>query len=83
MDVRQIARAKDVEVGDAISFDQFDSTSRQYSIGLGEVLLAKNDQGYTLAARINGIADDTRGADRDEVTLTYSIFAPEENIVAP
>lgn len=78
-----VARAKDVPPGEIVSFDTFDSSSRVYTIQVGEVFLAKNSNDQVLAGRIDRIADDTRGAPSDEVTFSYSIFGPGERIVAP
>lgn len=66
-----------------MSFDTFDSSSRAYTIQVGEVFLAKNTNDHVLAGRIERIADDTRGAASDEVTFSYSIFGPGKRIVAP
>lgn len=66
-----------------MDFRQFDSTSNHYTIGLGEVFLAKNDDGYVLAGRIAHIADDRRGAANDEVRFTFSVFSPGQQTVAP
>jgi hypothetical protein len=78
-----VARAKNVKPGETISFGRFDSSSRSYTIQLGELFLAKNERGQVLAGRIQQIADDSRGASRDDVTFDYSIFGPAESIVAP
>ncbi|WP_339030236.1 PIN domain-containing protein [Bradyrhizobium symbiodeficiens] len=77
-----IARARRIPTGSRISFDDFDSTSSSYRIGLHEVFLAKNQAGFILVGRINAISDDRRGAPKDEVTFTYRIFAPGEEITA-
>jgi hypothetical protein len=78
-----VARALNYFPGTPIDFNQFDSTSNHYTIGLGEVFLAKNDDGYVLAGRITHIADDRRGAPKDEVVFKFSVFSPGQQIVAP
>jgi hypothetical protein len=78
-----VSRAKNVSPGEIVSFDTFDSSSRAYTIQVGEVFLAKNTKDQVLAGRIHRIEDDTRGAPSDEVTFSYSIFGPGERIVAP
>lgn len=78
-----VARAKNVHPGVVVSFDMFDSSSRVYTIQVGELFLAKNTNDSVLAGRIHHIADDSRGAPHDEVTFSYRIFGPDERIVAP
>ncbi|QIO98360.1 PIN-like domain-containing protein [Bradyrhizobium symbiodeficiens] len=78
-----IARARSLFSDFPVDFNEFDSSSSHYTITLGEVFLARNDEGYTLAGRITHIADDRRGAMHDEVGFTYSIFGPSQKVVAP
>lgn len=78
-----VARAKNVRPGEAISFDSFDSSSRVYTIRVGELFLAKNARNYVFAGRVRQIKDDSRGAPRDEIAFSYRLFAPGEQIVAP
>lgn len=78
-----IARGRNLFSDFAVDFNEFDSSSSHYTIGLREVFLARNDEGYTLAGRITHIADDQRGGMHDEVGFTYSLFAPGQKVVAP
>ena len=68
-----IARLKDVQSGVEVDFHTFDSTSRVYTVHLGEHFMVRNNDGYFLLGRILSIRDDTRGDKLDEVCFTYSI----------
>lgn len=72
-DIVSIARVKNISPGDNINFESFDSTSRSYSIGLGEYFIAKNAQSYFILGRVLSIKDDKRGDAEDEVCFAYSI----------
>lgn len=79
----KIARCKNIAQNEVVDFNQFDSTSRVYTVHTGEVFLVRNHDGYTLAARIKSISDDTRGAPRDHVAFTYRVFGRGYAIVCP
>lgn len=78
-----VARAKNIGAEENVFFDDFDSSSRTYTIQLGELFLAQNQNGHILAGRVTHIADDTRGAPHDEVKFIYRIFSPGQRIVTP
>lgn len=71
--LKRLARVKGVSSGTRINIDQFDSTSRNYSLGTGEHFLAENDKGYFMQGKIISIKDDSCGADRDEIVFDYQI----------
>lgn len=79
----KVARCKNIAENEAISFEQFDSTSRAYTVHTGEVFLVRNSDGSTLAARIKSISDDSRGAPRDHVAFSHRTFTRGQRIVAP
>ncbi|WP_421406640.1 PIN domain-containing protein [Agrobacterium tumefaciens] len=79
----RIARVKDAEVGAVLSIDDFDTSSRSYSIAIGEVFLAETNKGDTLVGRITGIMDDTRGDDRDLVEFLYVVYPRGMTTIAP
>lgn len=79
----RVARCKNVAENVVVDFNQFDSTSRVYTVHTGEVFLVRNSDGNTLAARIESIADDTRGAPNDHVAFTSRIFRLGQRIVCP
>lgn len=78
-----IARGKRLSAGSPISFEGLDSSSRSYTIQLGEVFLGKHSDGQVLVGRVIGLKDDTRGADSDEITFVYKIFGPGVTVFAP
>ncbi|GGE01991.1 hypothetical protein GCM10011390_21060 [Aureimonas endophytica] len=80
---RRIARVKNYASGEAISIESLDTTSGHYTVHVGEGFLVENQEGAVFAARIFGIKDDTRGADRDEVSFDYVINPPGTSIVMP
>lgn len=69
----KIARAKNVKKGETIRFGQFDNTSRVYEIHLGELFMARNENGYFMQGRVLSIKDDTRGAEADGVCVQFQI----------
>jgi len=80
---RRIARIKQTAIDLPTSIDQQETSSRSYTIQLGEGFLIENDAGDVLAGRIIGIQDDSRGADRDEVRFTYLISPPGADVFVP
>ena len=70
----RIARVKDAQPGDLIRPQDFDSTSRTYTIHEKEIFLVQNQFGHWLQARISEIKDDSRQDDADEVTFEYMIY---------
>ncbi|MFK3824011.1 PIN domain-containing protein [Pseudomonas yamanorum] len=79
----RVARVKNAKSNQPLSFDAYDSSSRSYTVRIGEVFLVRNLEGGVLAARIYSIADDSRGADSDEVTFGYLTFQSHEQVIAP
>lgn len=79
----RVARCKNVAENEVVDFNQFDSTSRVYTVHTGEVFLVRNPDGNTLAARIRSISDDTRGAPRDHVAFSYRTFGRGHKIICP
>ena len=79
--VVRIARVNNAEPGQLLSFDQYDSSSRSYTIGLGERFLAENDAGRLLTGKIVSIKDDSRGDDKDEVAFIYGIARPGRTVI--
>ncbi len=79
----KVARCKNIGENEAITFEQFDSSSRVYTVHAGEVFLVRNSDGSTMAARIKSISDDSRGASRDHVSFSHRAFIPGQRIVSP
>ncbi|WP_141233032.1 PIN domain-containing protein [Pseudomonas sp. Irchel 3A7] len=79
----KVARCKNIAENEAIAFEQFDSTSRVYTVHTGEVFLVRNSDGSTFAARIKSISDDSRGAPRDYVAFTHRTFTQGQRVVSP
>ena len=82
-----IARVKGVQAGGAIDMWQVERSSDIYTLGLAEVFVARNSAGHVLQGRVDGIADETRGAEKDEVAFTYRIMGdlpskPETAVIA-
>ncbi|MEH3116817.1 MAG: PIN-like domain-containing protein [Methylorubrum populi] len=80
---RRIARVKGLETGMFTSIDAVDTTSDHYVIQLGEGFLVENEAGSVLACRIVGILDDTRGAERDEVTFEWVLNPAGDRVYMP
>lgn len=68
-----IARIKGARTGSVIDFNDYDSSSRNYTIQTGEHFIVANQKGYFLQGRVIQIQDDTRGAERDGVSFDYEI----------
>jgi PIN like domain len=79
----KVARLKGVSPGSNVNPQDFDSSSRVYTIQKGECFLAQTLSGEILVGRILEIADDTRGAEQDKVRFVYNIFGPGMAVVAP
>ena len=71
--VTHIARVKDAVASQGLKLADYDSTSRSYTIGVGERFLARNKFGRLLSGKIISIKDDTRGDDHDEVIVAFGI----------
>ncbi|MGI8489940.1 PIN domain-containing protein [Pectobacterium sp. S5] len=82
-DSYQIARVKNSNRGDVLEFENYDSSSRGYTIHKGEVVLFRNMQGDVLAIRIINIKDDSRNDDQDLVQYIYVIYPYGDEITAP
>ncbi|WP_241077183.1 PIN domain-containing protein [Achromobacter xylosoxidans] len=82
-DVPAIARVKNLPSGAAVAFEDFDHSSRVYTIHTGEAFLARHFTGAILAGRIDGITDDSRGDERDCVTFSFRTFDQSEKIFLP
>ncbi len=80
---KRIARVKEMVVNLPTFIDAQETSSRVYTVQLGEGFLVENNTGDVLAGRIIAIQDDSRGADRDEVTFCYSVFERGERILVP
>jgi hypothetical protein len=80
--LQRIARVKGVKPGELVDVENQDTSSRVYTINLGESFLAINNYGHTLVGRIIDIQDDSRGADHDEVTFTYALFSGASIVTA-
>lgn len=80
---RRIARVKKVAMDIPTSIDQQETSSAHYTLQLGEGFLIENEAGDVLAGKIISIADDTRGANRDEVVFTYAISALGTRVIMP
>ena len=68
-----VARLKNVQPGDQVNFHTFDSTSRAYTVHLGEYFMVRNNDGYFLLGRVLSIKDDTRDDKVDEVCFSFAI----------
>lgn len=79
----RVARVKGAEKHSPLLFEGYDSSSRVYTVRTGEVFLARNEDGSTLAARILKIEDDSRGSDQDEVVFSYRASGPGQTVRAP
>ncbi len=69
--MQAIARVRNTGRGKPIDFAKLDSTSRVYTISLGEQFLIKNDAGLFLQGKILSIKDDTGSDADDEVCFAY------------
>lgn len=54
---------------------EFDFSSRVRTPVIGDIIIWKNRNGKYAATKIIGIKDDTRGAESDELTCEYVIYA--------
>lgn len=70
---RAVARIKGAVSGDIVRFQDHDSSSRVYSVNLGEHFLLENAKGCFMQGKIISIKDDSRGAPNDEVVFDYEI----------
>jgi hypothetical protein len=68
-------RAKGVQAGDAVDMERVERSSDNYTLGLAEFFLARNLAGRVLQGRIESLADDLRGADRDELCSPIGSWA--------
>ena len=72
--IRTVAIARDTrEIAGITDARTYDGSSRIRQPKIGEVAVLQNENGYWAAIKILGIRDDTRRADRDEVTFDYVI----------
>lgn len=58
------------DIKDAAAFDY---SSRSRSPGIGEIVVLQNSNGYYAAIKILAVADDKRGAAKDELAIEYVI----------
>lgn len=64
-----------------LSLRHYDTSSRIYTISIDEYFVVRNHAGRMMLGRILDIKDDSRGDDRDEVTLQYrTTRLPSESI---
>jgi hypothetical protein len=73
-----VARVKDAPPGSSVDLRELERSLDNYTIGLGELFMAQNPAGYVVQGRIEHIADDARGAQRDELTFPYRIMLPPD-----
>lgn len=73
--VEALALAKGAsEIRDVIDTTVYDFSSRHRSPEIGQIVIWRNVNGIYAATKILGIKDDTRGADRDELTFEFVIL---------
>ena len=82
-DTVNVARLRSVLSSQPISLMDFDTSSQNYTIQKGECFAAQNRKGDILVARLIDVRDDTRGAERDEVTFVYNVFPAGVTPIAP
>lgn len=68
-----VARVKNPKPKSRMAFGDQDSSSRVYTLEIGDVGPAENSSGFFLQLRIHAISDDTRGHEADSVDFSYSI----------
>lgn len=78
----KIARVKNSTTGDYLDFNNYDSSSRTYTINRGELILFKDNQENILAIKITDIQDDTRGDNQDCVWYLCRIFEKGETVIS-
>ena len=69
-----IARVKGAPTGTALDMHRIERSSDNYTLDLADLFLAKNAAGNILQGRVDRIADDQRGAGKDEVGFAYRIM---------
>lgn len=67
----------------AITLEKIDTSSRYYTISVGECFTAENHQGFKLIGKVLAITDDTRGAAADSVVFDYVIIGPSDRLIVP
>lgn len=77
-----ISRLKDVPAGAPVDLDEFDASSSNYTVHVGEAFAVITVNAEVLIGRIVSIADDSRGAPADEVRFKYRVFPDGQDIVA-
>ncbi len=78
--ISKVLRVKNLKSGDIININDFDNSSRSYTIGVGELFILENHNGYFLQGRLESIKDDRRGDDRDEVCFDYQILDSQNTV---
>lgn len=61
------------EIGEISDATLFDYTSRTRRPSIGQILVLKNTHGFYAAIKILAVSDNTRGADKDEMSFEYVI----------
>jgi len=79
-----IARVKQASTWPEQINEEMDFSSRVRTPDIGDVIVWKNSFGKYAATKILAIADDTRGAEHDELTCEYVIYndQPQSNVVS-
>lgn len=77
--ITKIARVKDIPKGSTIRFEDFDSSSRHYTLNVGEIGLARNGLDHTIEIKIISILCEGRNSTRDEVTFAYKIMPEDQS----
>lgn len=80
---RRIARVRKSVLDTPTSMDAQETSSRTYTIHVGEGFLVENEAGDVLAGRVTGIDYEGRNADRHEVRFDYAITAQGERVIVP
>ena len=69
-----VARVKNPDAWPSAITDEMDFSSRVRTPNIGDIIIWRNSQNKYAATKIISIKDDTRGADRDEITCEYIIY---------
>lgn len=72
--LQRIARLKGVGPDKIVDMRTHDSSSRSYTIMIGEYFYAENTHGNQLIGKVTGISDDTRGATQDNLTALCTLY---------
>jgi len=73
--IKSVRLAKDVSNLDDIRPENYDSSSRARTAGIGEIAIFENMHGKFLAVKILALKDDSRGDLHDELHFKYKILS--------